>query len=90
MMSERFGMPPRGSPGLRGDETPLPVRIIHVALDAALQHLVDGPDHAARVIRDRAGKAFDPRIAATFADDARPAKRDKAARPVIGSPASAG
>ena len=86
MMSARVGMPPdvhalfahllerwdgKGVPaGVPGDEIPLAARIIHVARDAAFQHLLDGPEFAARVIRERAGSAFDPRIASAFADDA--------------------
>jgi HD-GYP domain-containing protein (c-di-GMP phosphodiesterase class II) len=85
LLSERFGMSPevrrlfvhfterwdgKGLAGLRGEEIPLPLRIIHVARDAALQRMIGGVDHAARVVRERAGGAFDPAIAALLADEA--------------------
>jgi HD-GYP domain-containing protein (c-di-GMP phosphodiesterase class II) len=86
MLSERLGMSPdvqqlfvhltdrwdgKGRlAGLKGEEIALPLRIIHVARDAALQRMIGGVDHAARVIRERAGGAFDPAIAACLADDA--------------------
>jgi HD-GYP domain-containing protein (c-di-GMP phosphodiesterase class II) len=86
LLSERFGMSPevrqlfvhfterwdgKGQPGgLRGDEIALPLRIIHVARDAALQRMIGGVDHAAHVVRERAGGAFDPAIAARLADEA--------------------
>ena len=54
----------------RGDEIPMPMRIVHVAVDAALQRLLGGTDHAAHVVRDRAGHGFDPEVAACLADDA--------------------
>ena len=61
----------KGQPGnsLR-DEIPLPVRIIHVARDAAFQHMLGGREFAAGVLRERAGHAFDPAIATRLADDA--------------------
>jgi len=59
-----------GRPGrLRGEEIPLPLRIVHVARDARFQHLLGGADFAARVVRSRAGGAFDPAIAALLADE---------------------
>ena len=86
MLSERLGMPPpvqdlfaylterwdgRAYPGRhRGDDIPLPIRIAHVARDAMQQYLLGGPDYAARVVRARAGGAFDPAIAILFADHA--------------------
>jgi len=54
----------------RGEEIPLAVRIANVAGDAAVQQLFGGVGHAATVIRERAGGAFDPRIAGCLADDA--------------------
>ena len=51
----------------KGDEIPLPLRINSVARDAAYQRLVAGEEHAVEVIRERAGKAFDPEIADAFA-----------------------
>ncbi len=85
MISERLGVPPavrglfvhlterwdgKGRPaGLRGDEVPLPLRIIQVARDATLQHAIGGAEFAAGVIRARAGGAFDPAVAAVLVDD---------------------
>jgi HD-GYP domain-containing protein (c-di-GMP phosphodiesterase class II) len=54
----------------KGDEIPLPMRIVHVALDATFQGLLGGDEQVARVIRERAGHAFDPEVAACLADDA--------------------
>jgi len=86
MLSDRLGMPPsvrglfthlterwdgKGEPaGLRGADVPLALRIIHVARDAAFQRMLGGEEHAARVIRARAGAAFDPQIATLLADEA--------------------
>jgi HD-GYP domain-containing protein (c-di-GMP phosphodiesterase class II) len=57
--------------GLRGDEIPLAARIVHVARDGCFQAMVGGdPATAARVIGERGGSAFDPSIAAAFAEDA--------------------
>jgi HD-GYP domain-containing protein (c-di-GMP phosphodiesterase class II) len=52
------------------DEIPLPVRIVHVARDAAFQQLVGGADAAVRIVGERAGGAFDPAIAAALAENA--------------------
>jgi HD-GYP domain-containing protein (c-di-GMP phosphodiesterase class II) len=61
----------KGEPrGLRGDAVPLPLRIVHVARDAALQRMLGGKDYAARVVRERAGGAFDPAIAHLLAAEA--------------------
>ena len=54
----------------KGDEIPLPVRIAHVARDTAFQRMLGGDEFAARVVRERAGGAFDPAIAERLADDA--------------------
>ena len=54
----------------RGDEIPLAMRIVHVSEDAAFQRVVGGDEHAARVVRERAGHAFDPAVAACLADHA--------------------
>jgi HD-GYP domain-containing protein (c-di-GMP phosphodiesterase class II) len=86
MMAKRLGLPPAvhnlfvhlterwdGKGVLKrakGDEIPLPVRIVHVARDAAYQRVVGGDDHAVEVIRRRAGHAFDPRIAGRFVKEA--------------------
>jgi HD-GYP domain-containing protein (c-di-GMP phosphodiesterase class II) len=61
----------KGEPGrLKRDEIPLPLRIAHVARDAAFQRMIGGTDLAAEVIRKRAGGAFDPQIAGLVADEA--------------------
>jgi HD-GYP domain-containing protein (c-di-GMP phosphodiesterase class II) len=61
----------KGHPGrVRREEIPLAVRIAQVARDAAFQRMLGGVDFAARVIRDRVGKAFDPGIAGELANDA--------------------
>jgi len=54
----------------RGDDVPIPVRIMHVARDAAYQRVVGGDEHAVATIRHRAGKAFDPEVAHRFVDHA--------------------
>jgi len=84
MMAKRLGLPPAmqglfgylterwDGKGLlkraKGDEIPLPVRIMHVARDAAYQRIVGGDDHTVEVIRRRAGHAFDPAIADRFVE----------------------
>jgi HD-GYP domain-containing protein (c-di-GMP phosphodiesterase class II) len=50
------------------DEIPLPMRIVQLAVDAALQHLLGGEERVVRLIRDRAGHAFDPELAACLVD----------------------
>ena len=51
----------------RGDAIPLPMRIAQVARDAAFQRMLGGEEFAVRVIRSRAGAAFDPAVAELFA-----------------------
>ena len=86
MLSDRLGLPPavsalfahifarwdgKGEVGdAKGEEIPLPIRIAHVAHDADIQRVLGGPEHAAAVIRARAGGAFDPAIVARFVEDA--------------------
>ena len=86
MLADRVGAPPSvpgllahlterwdGHSPLRrakGEEIPLPMRIVHVATDAAFQRLLGGEEHAARLVRERAGHAFDPEVAACLVDDA--------------------
>ncbi|HZB41448.1 MAG TPA: HD domain-containing phosphohydrolase [Ilumatobacter sp.] len=86
MLTDRLGLPAsikplfahfaerwdgKGQPdGAKGDQIPLAVRILHVARDAAFQRMLGGDEHAAQVIRSRAGGAFDPSIAVQCADDA--------------------
>jgi HD-GYP domain-containing protein (c-di-GMP phosphodiesterase class II) len=53
-----------------GEQIPLPMRIVHIAKDAALQRVLGGQEHAVRLLRERAGHAFDPDIAACLADHA--------------------
>jgi HD-GYP domain-containing protein (c-di-GMP phosphodiesterase class II) len=55
----------------KGDGIPLPMRIVHLAVDAAFQHLLGGEERVVRLARDRAGHAFDPEIAACLTDHAR-------------------
>ena len=54
----------------KGNEMPLPIRIGQVAVDAAFQRMLLGPEESARTVRERAGGAFDPEIAGCFADHA--------------------
>ena len=61
----------RGGPArTKGESIPLPMRIAHVARDAAFQRMLGGDEFAAGVVRQRAGGAFDPDIAGPFADSA--------------------
>jgi HD-GYP domain-containing protein (c-di-GMP phosphodiesterase class II) len=85
MLADRLGLPAsmhvlfaqlterwdgKGFPGrAKGDEIPLPLRIAHVARDAAFQRMIGGDEFAAGVIRRRAGGAFDPAIAAVLANE---------------------
>ena len=60
----------KGTPrGVGGEQIPLAVRIVQVARDATLHQLIGGRDHAAAVVRDRAGKAFDPDVVAALLSD---------------------
>ena len=61
----------KGALGAKGDEIPLAIRIAHVAQDIDAQRVLGGPELAARVVGERAGKAFDPEVAARFADQAK-------------------
>jgi HD-GYP domain-containing protein (c-di-GMP phosphodiesterase class II) len=54
----------------RGEEIPLPLRIMHVARDATVQRIVGGVEHAVGVVSERAGHAFDPQVAACLVADA--------------------
>jgi response regulator RpfG family c-di-GMP phosphodiesterase len=54
----------------KGEQIPLPMRVVHVATDAAFQRLLGGPEHAARLVAERAGHAFDPEIAACLVEEA--------------------
>ena len=46
------------------------MRIVHVAVDAAFQRLLGGEERVVRLVRERAGHAFDPQVAACLAGDA--------------------
>jgi len=86
MLTDRLGLPAsikplfahfserwdgKGEPrGARGEEIPLAVRILHVARDAAFQRMLGGDDQAIRLVRARAGGAFDPDIAKCLVDEA--------------------
>ena len=52
----------------KGEQIPLPMRIVHVAMDAALQRSLGGETHAVRLMRERAGRAFDPEVAACIVE----------------------
>ncbi|WP_165362430.1 HD domain-containing phosphohydrolase [Promicromonospora panici] len=61
----------RGWPAhTKGEAIPLPMRIAHVARDAAFQRMLGGDEFAARVVHGRAGGAFDPDVAEPFAEHA--------------------
>jgi HD-GYP domain-containing protein (c-di-GMP phosphodiesterase class II) len=86
MLTDRLGVDPsvgalfqyvaerwdgKGEPGrARGDQIPLPMRIVHVARDAAFQRMLGGVDHAKSVVGHRAGHAFDPDVVAALLDGA--------------------
>src|SRR4051812_37069514 len=53
----------RGFPGARGDEIPLPMRLLHVARDLSLFLSASGADEARSVIERRTGAAYDPQLA---------------------------
>jgi HD-GYP domain-containing protein (c-di-GMP phosphodiesterase class II) len=85
MLTDRLGLPSavgalfahdaerwdgKGKPGrAKRDGIPLAARIVHVARDAAFQRIRGGAEFAARVVRERAGGAFDPAIARPLADE---------------------
>jgi HD-GYP domain-containing protein (c-di-GMP phosphodiesterase class II) len=54
----------------KGEQIPVPMRIVHVATDAAYQRLLGGGESSARLVRERAGRAFDPEIANCLAEAA--------------------
>jgi HD-GYP domain-containing protein (c-di-GMP phosphodiesterase class II) len=54
----------------KGEQIPLPMRIVPVAVDAAFQRLLGDEERVVRLVRERAGHAFDPNVAACLADDA--------------------
>jgi HD-GYP domain-containing protein (c-di-GMP phosphodiesterase class II) len=54
----------------RGEEIPLPMRIVHVAVDATYQRMLGDAEYATRLARERAGVGLDPEIATCLADAA--------------------
>lgn len=54
----------------KGEQIHLPMRIVHVAGDAAFQCLLGGVEHAAHLVHERAGHAFDPEVATCCAEHA--------------------
>jgi len=57
----------KGMPGeLRGEQIPLPVRLVHVAQDADMAWQHGGAELAGRVVSSRAGSGIDPRAAEAF------------------------
>jgi len=59
----------RGMPGeVRGEQIPLPVRVMHVAQDADMAWQRGGPQLAARVVASRAGSGLDPGPARALLD----------------------
>jgi HD-GYP domain-containing protein (c-di-GMP phosphodiesterase class II) len=54
----------------KGEEIPLPMRIVHLAVDAAFQRMLGGEERVVRLVRERSGHAFDPELAACLVDDA--------------------
>lgn len=54
----------------KGEAIPLPMRIVHVAMEAAFQRMLGGEVHAERVVRERAGRGLDPEVASCLADHA--------------------
>ena len=52
-----------------GEGIPLPMRIVQVAKDAALQDQLGGVEHAVRLMRERSGHAFDPEAAGCVIED---------------------
>jgi HD-GYP domain-containing protein (c-di-GMP phosphodiesterase class II) len=53
----------RGFPDVRGDEIPLPMRLLHVARDVSLFLSAAGADEARSVLERRMGAAYEPRLA---------------------------
>ena len=63
----------KGWPGeLSGDEVPLAARLAQLAEYAEVAHRVGGVDAASELARSRAGKQFDPSLAALMCSDAEP------------------
>src|SRR4029078_7730130 len=56
--------------GAAAEAIPLSMRIVHVAIDAALQRRLAGEEFAARLIGEHAGRGLDPEVAGCVAADA--------------------
>ena len=54
----------------KGEEIPLPMRIVPLAVDAAFQRMLGGDERVVRLVRERAGHAFDPEVADCLIGDA--------------------
>jgi HD-GYP domain-containing protein (c-di-GMP phosphodiesterase class II) len=52
-----------GFPAVAGDQTPLPMRLVHVAKDASLFLSAGGPERAREVVEQRSGAAYEPILA---------------------------
>jgi len=52
---------------VRGEEVPIGVRVVQIAECATVYDAIGGPGAAAAVVRERAGGAFDPRLAELLA-----------------------
>jgi HD-GYP domain-containing protein (c-di-GMP phosphodiesterase class II) len=60
----------KGLPGrIAGEAVPAPVRVVVVARDVDLWTRLAGTETAAEVVRRRSGRAYDPAVAAAFAED---------------------
>lgn len=58
----------KGQPrGARGDQIPLPMRIVHLTQDAEVLARLHSPQEAIRIVGQRSGRAYDPDLAAEFA-----------------------
>jgi HD-GYP domain-containing protein (c-di-GMP phosphodiesterase class II) len=53
----------------KGEEIPLPMRVVHLATDVALQRVLGGEERVVRLVRERAGHAFDPEVATCLTGD---------------------
>lgn len=61
----------RGQPaGLRGEEQALPARIAHLAGDVEVFHRMGGFEAAIAIVKQRAGRTYDPLIAQRFRQEA--------------------
>lgn len=86
MLAEGLGLPPsvhrllaylterwdgKGPLGLaKGDSIPLPMRVVHVAIDATLQLVLGGAERSVGTLRERAGHGLDPDVANCLVNEA--------------------